>query len=321
MTQYGAFELPAKSEQPCGCKASQRPPPAVPDVENRERRCLVGRAELQNERKPRNDDADDQRLKQNRFHVDTGPAAGPFADGRGRGHCHKHEEQGHGQDKRSELDNIRHWLLPRRQRVQRNTQVDDPVLVGWRQLPRADIHLNGWQDERRHVQHRVSSFPHGHEASARQVVCMAVRFENPLHCELLGLHVLEQGVGGIRSRQDAGRAVGATGDGGIDGIIKEDRLGLDTIYIQAKRWEGTVGRPEIQKFAGALQGQRANKGVFLTTSSYSREAVEYTNVIGTKIVLIGGRELAQLMVDHNVGVSSAGVYELKRIDSDYFDGE
>lgn len=127
------------------------------------------------------------------------------------------------------------------------------------------------------------------------------------------------GYGG--SRQDAGRAIGRSGDGGIDGIIKEDKLGLDVIYVQAKRWEGTVGRPEIQKFAGALQGQRASKGVFITTSAFSREAEEYANAINSKIILVDGERLASLMVDHDVGVTPVGVYELKRIDSDYFEGE
>jgi restriction system protein len=127
------------------------------------------------------------------------------------------------------------------------------------------------------------------------------------------------GYGG--SRRDAGRAIGRSGDGGIDGIIKEDKLGLDVIYVQAKRWEAVVGRPEIQKFAGALQGQRANKGVFITTSSFTREAEEYANIINSKIILIDGERLTGLMVDHNVGVSLLGVYELKKIDSDYFEGE
>lgn len=131
--------------------------------------------------------------------------------------------------------------------------------------------------------------------------------------------LVAMGYGG--SRRDAGRAIGKSGDGGIDGIIKEDRLGLDVIYVQAKRWECVVGRPEIQKFAGALQGQRANKGVFITTSSFTREASDYANIINTKIILIDGEHLAGLMVDHNVGVSLLGVYELKKIDSDYFEGE
>ncbi|MCK4393599.1 restriction endonuclease [Candidatus Bipolaricaulota bacterium] len=128
--------------------------------------------------------------------------------------------------------------------------------------------------------------------------------------------LVKMGYGG--SRQDAGRAIGKSGDEGIDGIIKEDRLGLDIIYIQAKRWENTVGRPEIQKFAGALQGQRARKGIFITTASFSREAVDYASRIENKIVLIGGERLAQLMIDHNLGVSPMATYEVKRIDSDYF---
>jgi restriction system protein len=131
--------------------------------------------------------------------------------------------------------------------------------------------------------------------------------------------LLAMGYGG--SRQDAGRAIGKSGDGGIDGIIKEDKLGLDVIYIQAKRWEGTVGRPEVQKFAGALQGHRASKGVFITTSSFSREADDYANAINTKVILINGSTLTELMIDHNVGVATTGVYELKRVDADYFEGE
>jgi len=131
--------------------------------------------------------------------------------------------------------------------------------------------------------------------------------------------LVAMGYGG--SRQDAGRAIGRSGDGGIDGIIKEDKLGLDVIYVQAKRWEGTVGRPEIQKFAGALQGHRASKGVFITTSGYSREALDYANLINTKIILIDGQQLAAMMIDHNVGVSTVGMYELKKIDADYFEGE
>lgn len=128
--------------------------------------------------------------------------------------------------------------------------------------------------------------------------------------------LVKMGYGG--SRQDAGRAIGKSGDEGIDGIIKEDRLGLDIIYIQAKRWDNTVGRPEIQKFAGALQGQRARKGVFITTSDFSREAREYVAHIETKIVLIDGQELAQLLMDYNIGVTPVTNYEIKRVDLDYF---
>jgi restriction system protein len=128
--------------------------------------------------------------------------------------------------------------------------------------------------------------------------------------------VVRMGYGG--SRKDAGEALGRSGDEGIDGIIKEDPLGLDIIYLQAKRWEGTVGRPEIQKFAGALQGQRARKGIFITTSSFSADALEYTSRIETKIILIDGPRLSKLMFDHGVGVATASNYEVKRIDSDYF---
>ena len=147
-----------------------------------------------------------------------------------------------------------------------------------------------------------------------------VKAASPAFFERLVIDLLvTMGYGG--SRQDAGRAIGRSGDEGIDGIIKEDKLGLDVIYIQAKRWEGTVGRPEIQKFAGALQGQRANKGVFITTSTFSRDAEEYAKVINSKIILIDGELLVSLMVDHNVGVAQVGVYELKQVDSDYFEGD
>ena len=124
------------------------------------------------------------------------------------------------------------------------------------------------------------------------------------------------GYGG--SRKEAGQVVGKSGDGGIDGIIKEDRLGLDVIYIQAKRWEGNVGRPEIQKFVGALQGKRARKGVFITTSDFTNEAVDYSQRIDSKIILINGKMLTQLMIDSDVGLYTSQVYEIKKIDSDYF---
>ena len=129
--------------------------------------------------------------------------------------------------------------------------------------------------------------------------------------------LVSMGYGG--NRQDAGQAIGGSGDGGIDGLIKEDRLGLDTIYIQAKKWEGTVGRPEVQKFAGALQGMKARKGIFITTSSFSKEAKDYVSHLENKIVLIDGVTLAKYMVDFNVGVSLITTYETKKIDLDYFE--
>jgi len=129
--------------------------------------------------------------------------------------------------------------------------------------------------------------------------------------------IVKMGYGG--SRSDAGKAIGKSNDGGIDGIINEDKLGLDVIYIQAKRWEGSVGRPEIQKFAGALQGQRARKGIFITTSTFTGQALEYVQMIETKIILIDGDRLSDLMFEYSIGVASAGIYELKKIDSDYFE--
>lgn len=147
---------------------------------------------------------------------------------------------------------------------------------------------------------------------SRVMACSPTFFEH-LVVELL----VKMGYGG--SRRDAGERIGQSGDGGIDGIIKEDRLGLDTIYLQAKRWQGSVGRPEIQKFVGALQGQRARKGVFLTTSTFTADATSYVTHIDTKVVLIDGEMLANLMIDFDVGVSISTTYTLKRIDSDYFD--
>ena len=131
--------------------------------------------------------------------------------------------------------------------------------------------------------------------------------------------MLRWGYGG--SIQDAGKSIGRSGDEGIDGIIKEDKLGLDVIYIQAKRWENVVGRPEIQKFVGALAGQGAKKGVFITTSRYTNEAKEYQPRNETKIVLIDGEKLADLMIDYNLAVSTVNTFEIKRIDHDYFGEE
>jgi len=141
------------------------------------------------------------------------------------------------------------------------------------------------------------------------------RFFERLVIDLL----LGMGYGG--SRADAGKTIGRSGDGGIDGIISEDKLGLDTIYVQAKRWENTVGRPEIQKFVGALQPHRATKGIFITTSDFTDDAKDYASRIPTKIILIDGERLAELMIEHNVGVSVSQTYEIKKIDTDYFTEE
>jgi restriction system protein len=131
--------------------------------------------------------------------------------------------------------------------------------------------------------------------------------------------LLKMGYGG--SHKEAGEAIGRAGDEGVDGIIKEDRLGLDAIYIQAKKWEGSVGRPEIQKFVGALHGKRAKKGVFISTSTFSADAINYVDKIDPKVVLIDGSRLAELMIDFNVGVTPSATYETKKIDSDYFSEE
>lgn len=116
-----------------------------------------------------------------------------------------------------------------------------------------------------------------------------------------------------------GEAIGRSGDEGIDGVIAEDRLGLEMVYLQAKRWDGTVGRPDIQKFVGALHGQRAKKGVFITTGSFSSEASSYVRTIDPRVALIDGTQLAQHMIDYNVGVALDRSYDVKKIDSDYFD--
>jgi restriction system protein len=143
-----------------------------------------------------------------------------------------------------------------------------------------------------------------------------VKTVSPRFFERLVLDVmLKMGYGGYSGD---GMVSPPGADAGIDGVIQEDRLGLDVIYIQAKRWENPVGRPEIQKFVGALHGKRARKGVFITTSAFTQEAIAYAAGIDSKVVLIDGLRLAQLMIDFNVGVSAAHTYEIKRIDSDYF---
>jgi restriction system protein len=128
--------------------------------------------------------------------------------------------------------------------------------------------------------------------------------------------LVAMGYGG--SHEDAAKVVGRTGDGGIDGVIKEDRLGLESIYVQAKRWEASVGRPTIQQFAGALAGHHARKGVVLTTSSFTQDAVNYAKTLQTTIVLIDGEQLADLMIEFGVGVSDVQTIRLKKVDEDYF---
>ncbi len=144
-----------------------------------------------------------------------------------------------------------------------------------------------------------------------------VRLNSPEFFERLVIRVLLAiGYGG--SIADAGRAFAKSRDEGIDGVIKEDRLGLDLIYVQAKRWQDTVGRPEIQRFVGALHGKQAKRGIFITTSDFSRDAQDYAKSIEVRVVLIDGATLAHLMFEYGIGTSTINTYAVKRIDSDFF---
>jgi restriction system protein len=142
--------------------------------------------------------------------------------------------------------------------------------------------------------------------------CSPAFFEDLVVKLLVGM-----GYGG--SLSDAGQTVGKSGDGGIDGIIKEDKLGLDVVYIQAKRWEGTVGSKEIRNFVGALAGHKANKGVFITTSKYTSDALSFVQAITPKVILIDGEQLANLMIDYDIGVSIEKNFQIKRVDQDFFE--
>jgi restriction system protein len=157
-----------------------------------------------------------------------------------------------------------------------------------------------------------------HRAQLTEELLDRVRQLTPVRFERLVLDVLlAMGYGG--SRPDAGEHLGASGDGGVDGVINEDVLGLDVVYVQAKRWEANVGRPEVQSFAGSLDGVRAKKGVFITTSGFSREALDYVKIIEKRIVLVDGRRLCDLMATHGVGVSTSATYEIKRVATEYFE--
>jgi len=150
-------------------------------------------------------------------------------------------------------------------------------------------------------------------------VLEAVRKASPTFFEELVIDLLVS-MGYEGSIEDAGRAVGKSGDGGIDGIIKEDELGLDVVYVQVKRWSNSVGRTVVQEFAGSLEGVRARKGVLITTSYFSQDALDYVGKIEKRIVLIDGKQLADLMIDYDIGVNAVQTYKIKRLDSDYFDG-
>ncbi|MFA6960093.1 MAG: restriction endonuclease [Opitutaceae bacterium] len=143
---------------------------------------------------------------------------------------------------------------------------------------------------------------------------------DPFRFEQVVLDLLvAMGYGG--SRDEAARRTKASNDEGIDGVINEDRLGLDSIYVQAKRWQGPVGRPAIQGFVGALAGAKASKGVFITTSTFSQTAVDYAEGVSHRVILIDGYRLADLMIEHGIGVSTLRTIAIKRLDSDYFASE
>jgi restriction system protein len=157
-----------------------------------------------------------------------------------------------------------------------------------------------------------------HQAVARELL-ERIAAAPPAFFEQLVLDLLH--ALGYGASQDDLERVGGAGDGGFDGIISLDRLGFEKVYVQAKRWQGSVGHPEVQSFFGALSGRRARKGVFITTSSFTREAREFGHQIAETVVLIDGQRLASLMIEHGVGVTHYRVLRLPRVDGDYFDAE
>ena len=182
-----------------------------------------------------------------------------------------------------------------------------PDFLEWRKKSKiADTETQGKETEIASQQTPEESLEYAYQKIRQdlaQELLSLVKRCSPAFFERLVVELLvKMGYGG--SIKDAGTVKGKSGDGGIDGVIKEDKLGLDIIYIQAKRWDdGVVGRPEIQKFVGALAGHRAKKGIFLTTSNFSKEARDYISTIDSKIVLIDGEQLANLMIDYDLGVS------------------
>ena len=164
-----------------------------------------------------------------------------------------------------------------------------------------------------------SSYQELRQALAQELIDRIMKCSPKFFEDLVVRLLVKMGYGG--SRIDAGRAIGQSGDGGIDGIINEDKLGLDVVYIQAKRWNNTVGRPIVQAFAGSLDGQRARKGIMITTSYFSQDARDYVGRIEKKIVLIDGVQLAQLMIDYGIGMAEVANYAVKRVDLDYFEDE
>ena len=194
-----------------------------------------------------------------------------------------------------------------------------PEFRQFRTLARQEQETNGAADDET-VQTPQESLETSYQRLRRELAAELlerIKSCSPQFFEKLVVDLLvSMGYGG--SRRDAGQAIGKSGDGGIDGIIKEDKLGLDVIYVQAKRWDANVGRPVVQGFAGSLEGQRARRGVLITTSKFSQDAIDYVSRIEKRIVLIDGYQLAQLMIDHGVGVAEVATYAVKKIDSDYF---
>jgi len=199
-------------------------------------------------------------------------------------------------------EEFRQFRKPQHVSVQDNHQQPVSEIDNHTQTPEESLELS-YQNLRAKVAQEL----------LERVMNCSPRFFEQLVVDLL----VAMGYGG--SRKDAGQAVGQSGDGGVDGIIKEDRLGLDVVHIQAKRWKDTVGRPTVQAFAGSLEGFRARKGVLITTSQFSQDAKSYVNNIEKKIVLIDGEQLAQYMLDYGIGVSEVATYIVKQIDLDYFD--
>jgi restriction system protein len=186
---------------------------------------------------------------------------------------------------------------------------------------RSDQPLLGADDqivEEATPQERIASAYRELRAALIAELLDSIREQDSEFFEKLVLDVLQaMDYGG--SREDAAERLGQSGDEGVDGVIREDRLGLDQIYVQAKKWSDPVGRPEIQKFFGALHGQRATKSVFITTSSFTRGARDFANDVTPRVILVDGRELAGFMIDYGVGVTPTDTYTLVRLDSDYFD--
>lgn len=193
------------------------------------------------------------------------------------------------------------------QSIKKDEDISANVIEGSQTQTPEEILENAYQGIRKSLAEEIR----------KKIIELSPTFFERLVVELL----VKMGYGG--SIKDAGKAIGKSGDEGIDGTIKEDKLGLDIIYIQAKRWQigNVVGRPELHKFVGALAGQGAKKGIFITTSNFTKEAIEYTPKNETKIVLIDGQQLAQLMIDYNLGVTTQHTYEVKKIDNDYFGEE